>query len=233
MKTPLLITTALLLLTTTLRAQHSHINAGIVDANGNGEPDTGEALAFVNGGDFSADSGFVLGLTWKTSGTYAGTFSGNITFTALAATADLGGPEAGHAALGAHIVMQLVAVSGPSGSTLSFWDSGDTSPTVSLGAGEATSPLLRWDLSENDGLPGEDPFGHIHGRQFSVDQAGTYTVTFQLFDTSTNGPDGGPLHLPSDTLQMTFVAVPEPAISILVAIGAGGAMLVARLRRRA
>ncbi|HEY8901692.1 MAG TPA: PEP-CTERM sorting domain-containing protein [Chthoniobacterales bacterium] len=232
MKSLLLIVPILVTLAGPLCAQHSHLNAGIIDANHNGIADAGERLAFVNGATFNTASGYALSLTWKTTGDYAGTFSGNLTFTALAATPDRGGPEADHAALGSHIVVQLVSVSGPTGGTFSFWEDNAVSPTISLGVGAASSPTMRWDLSENNALPGDDPFGHVHGRQFSVDQAGTYTATFQLFDTSTNGPGGGPLHAASDTFQMSFVAVPEPGVLALFAIGAVGAILGGRLRRR-
>jgi hypothetical protein len=214
-----------------LRAQsHDHITAGIFDSDHDGVAEAGEPLAFVNGANYNSASGFVLSLTAKISGRYAGTFSGNITFTALGIDPLVGGPEPGHAAPGTHIVIQLVKVTGPGGATFSFWDATGSLPAVSLGVDEAGTDALRWDLSENDGAPGDDPFGHIHGRQFSVDQAGTYVATFRLFDTSTNGPGGGPIHPASELFQMKFVAVPEPATIALLALA--GFSAVFRTRRR-
>jgi hypothetical protein len=69
-------------------AQHIHINAGALDTNHSGIPDIGEPLYFENGSALAA----AFELTVKTAGTYAGYFSGNITFTALPATEELGGP---------------------------------------------------------------------------------------------------------------------------------------------
>jgi hypothetical protein len=60
--------------------------------------------------------------------------------------------------------------------------------------------------SENIGEPGADPYGHIHGRQFTTSKMGTYTVGFRIIDISTNGAGGGPIHLPSDVLLMRFQA---------------------------
>lgn len=231
--TSLLVLATAILLPATLRAQsHGHLNAGVADANQNGVPDAGEKLAFVNADEYDVASGFVLELTQKISGRFAGTFSGNLTFTGLAATPDLGGPEPGHAALGTHIVVQLVSVSGPAGATFSFWEAAGDSPFVSLAVGGTGTATQRWDLSENDGLAGEDPYGHVHGRQFSVDQPGTYVVTFQLFDTSTNGAGGDSLHAPSDLFQMKFVAVPEPGTIALVLLGVAGLGAAGRRSRR-
>ena len=52
-------------------------------------------------------------------------------------------------------------------------------------------------VSESDGSPGSDPYGHLHGRVYSVTKPGLYTATWQYVDTSTNGPGGGPVDLPS------------------------------------
>jgi len=64
-------------------------------------------------------------------------------------------------------------------------------------------------VSESDGSPGSDPYGHIHGRVYSFSKPGYYRATWQFVDTSTNGPDGGPVDLPSAHYdqhleQMTF-----------------------------
>ncbi len=75
----------------------------------------------------------------------------------------------------------------------------------------------------------EDPYGHIHGRGFTVDQPGTYHVGFTLYDLGVVGPLGEPLQAPSVTYDFTFVAVPEPHGALLMAIGA--AALGLRRRR--
>lgn len=42
-------------------------------------------------------------------------------------------------------------------------------------------------------VAGEDPYGHVHGRVFTLDRPGLYTVGFRIHDTSANGVGGGPL----------------------------------------
>src|SRR6185369_5409348 len=61
-------------------------------------------------------------------------------------------------------------------------------------------------ISENNGQPGTDPYGHIHGRQFTTSLPGIYIVGFRLIDLSTNGSGGGPIHSPSDVLPVRFQA---------------------------
>ena len=51
---------------------------------------------------------------------------------------------------------------------------------------------------------GGDPFGHIHGRRFSVTKSGLYRVGFRVLDVSTNGPAGGPIHTASETTARLF-----------------------------
>jgi PEP-CTERM motif len=76
----------------------------------------------------------------------------------------------------------------------------------------------------------EDAYGHIHNRGWTVDQPGDYFVGFRLYDLSTNGPGGGPLHVPSQTFTMHFTAVPEPGSVAL--IGAGFVAIAMRRARR-
>ena len=71
-------------------------------------------------------------------------------------------------------------------------------------------------MSENDGSPETDPYGHIHGRRFTATRAGTYKIAFRAFDTSTNGSNAGPIHSPSAWLTVTFQA------GVLVSIEPGG-----------
>ena len=50
------------------------------------------------------------------------------------------------------------------------------------------------------------PFGHIHGRRFTANKPGLYTVGFQFIDTGHAGTDGGPIHTPSKTNYFFFQA---------------------------
>ncbi len=185
----------------TSAAVHQHINAG---AHGS-EP--GAPLYFVNGAAFAAESGFVVPLDLSTNGPQDGLYRGSVTFTALASTLDFGGPAFDHAAPGAHLELVVESVVGPPGGAFGFWE----------GAGEEEGSVLtfevpaaaadstnRFSLSENSGQPGEDPYGHVHGRVFSVTRPGLYTVGLRIVDTSTNGPEGGPLHPPSERFLMNF-----------------------------
>jgi hypothetical protein len=61
-------------------------------------------------------------------------------------------------------------------------------------------------VSESDGSPGSDPYGHIHGRVYSVTRPGYYRATWQFVDSSTNGAGGGPVDLPSSAFSTQFQA---------------------------
>ncbi len=179
-------------------ADHGHLNVGAVGTS------QGDPLDFDNGADFATNSAYVFTLVYTNGGTYSGYYQGNITLTALAATLAHAGPVPGAPALGSRIFAQIVSVTGPSGGSFAFWDAGATVPTISIPSGTTSSNLYR--LSENDGSPGTDPYGHIHGRRFTATKPGVYTVTFQAFDLSTNGIGGGPIQSPSALLQVYFQA---------------------------
>ena len=102
--------------------------------------------------------------------------------------------------------MKLLGVEGPAGASFGFWET--------AGQGEDGEGVdgtnLTWSVpvpyhngtnliyvSESDGSPGSDPYGHLHGRVYSVTKPGFYKATWQFVDTSTNGPGGGPVDLPS------------------------------------
>lgn len=187
-------------------AQHRHINAGAV------APQAGSKLSVANRASFDADSGFLVHLAPTNHPVYGPIFLGgsDVTFTSLPSTADYGGPDPKAAQPGAHLVMVLESLSGPTGGALSFWDSFDgffvaTEITFSVPVG-TTGGTGSFALSENDGSAGLDPYGHIHGRRFSVDRPGLYTAGFVVVDTSANGPGGGPLHPPSDPVSFNFQA---------------------------
>jgi hypothetical protein len=177
---------------------HGHLNVGAVSQ------DVGSKLIFANAVNFATNSGYVKTLTYTNGSTYAGYFQGNTTLTALPATPANAGPDPQAPALGSFIQAQIVSVQGPAGGEFSFWDVGATSPTITLKSGETGTNM--YVLSESDGSPGSDPYGHIHGRRFTLTKPGIYVVGLRAFDTSTNGPDGGPIHLPSDILYTYFEA---------------------------
>jgi len=60
--------------------------------------------------------------------------------------------------------------------------------------------------TESDGSPGSDPYGHIHGRIYSFTKPGLYKATWQFVDSSTNGPGGGPVDLPSTPFYLYYQA---------------------------
>ncbi len=179
-------------------AQHGHLEAGAAS------PSEGSELVFANGNHFAPESGFIQPLVWTADGPYAGYFHGNITMTVRAATAQRGGPEPNHPALGAELSIELLSVEGPPDGVFSFWESGAPAPSFSVPSGHSSEH--RWLLSENEGLEGTDPYGHIHSRRFTASSSGIYTVTFRLHDESSNGADGGSIHESSETIDIRFIA---------------------------
>jgi hypothetical protein len=186
------------LTTSALAQDHGHLNVGAVSTNQDAQ------LIFDNGPDFATDANYVKTLDYATTGTYAGYHQGNITLTALAATPAHLGPVPNAPALGSWIHAQIVAVDGPPGGAFAFWNTGATSPTISLATGSTGTNMFV--LSENNGVAGTDPFGHIHGRRLTATKPGIYAVSFRAFDLSANGTGGGPIHAPSGTLKVYFQA---------------------------
>ena len=132
-----------------------------------------------------------------------------LSFTSLAGTIPNGGPIPGHAGFGSRLAVQVVSVAGPPGGSFAFWegdgesDLGAITFRVPTGTTNGTNYLI---ISENNGERGADPYGHIHGREFTASAPGTYTVGFRVIDVSTNGAGGGPIHVPSDVLPVKFQA---------------------------
>lgn len=188
--------------TADLHAQHLHVNAGALGTT-NRAP-----LYFVNGDSSDANSGFVFTSVLRTSGPAAGYYDSAVTFTAVFGDGSDGPP----AAYGAQLALMIKGVSGPQGGAFAFWESfqGDCeqsgeSITFSLPAG-ATNGTNRFLLSQNSGLPGEDPYGHCHGRRLTMTKPGLYAVDVQIVDVSRNGPGGGPIHTPSPVYRFYFQA---------------------------
>jgi len=185
---------------------HDHLAAGATTNS------PGATLVFQNAGDFGGDTGFVFNLTaGTTNDAYLGYYyTGDVVFEALAATPDFGGPEPGAAAPGTFVQIKLLSIEGPSGATFGFWETDQdgldsTNLTWSLPVPFHNGTNLIH-VSESDGSPGSDPYGHLHGRIYSFDKPGLYKVTWQFVDTSTNGPNGGPVDLPSSPFYLYYQA---------------------------
>jgi len=178
-----------------LNAQHLHFVAG-VDL-----PIQGAKLLAVNSNDFVLASGYVRTMTLATTGVRAGLWAVSHPFIVAAASPP---PEEGAPAFGSWIHMSMVSASGPAGGEIAFWEVNAASPTIRLRVGETSSEL--WRISENDGSPGSDPYGHIHNRNFTATLPGLYVIAFRFVDRSTNGIGGGPIHAPSDLIYVAFQA---------------------------
>lgn len=183
---------------------HEHLAAGAALP----EPDA--ALLFVNAGNFAAESGYVVTLKPTPGTSSAHAFQGELTFVCLAATPDLGGPVPFHPALGSRVEAVVESAEGPDGGEFGFWESTEgtglpPSLTFAIPVG-TTNGVHRLPVSENDGSPGADPYGHVHGRVFSATLPGLYRIGLRFVDTSTNGRNGGPLHTPSPRFHLYFQA---------------------------
>jgi hypothetical protein len=102
-------------------------------------------------------------------------------------------------AVGADPRIEIVSVSGPVGGSFAFWEVGATSPTWSLPTGwsgtGAAFPVV---------LNGDD---HAHGRAFTMDKPGTYTVVFRAVDAADE-------FAVSANKTITVVAQQPPKLSI-------------------
>ena len=183
----------------------THIYAGALGTNQN------DKLYFSNGVLMDATStNFALPQVLRTNGFNAGCYRGDaLTFSASAGASVNGGPISDHAAFGSRLAIQLTSVQGPPGGTFAFWegdgesDLGNITFSVAVGTTNGTNFFV---ISENNGAPGADPYGHIHGREFTTSAPGIYLVGFRVIDISTNGLGGGPIQSPSDELLLRFQA---------------------------
>lgn len=217
-------------LTLPLRA-HDHLAAGVVDTNGNLKGDPGEKLKL-----FGVPTPTLPGvpvLTFQLQGRtgaqlYAGYHvldenSPNGFSFISKSLQDSEGP-----APNANVQMQIASVTGPEGGNFGFWEAeGDdarvlffSTPSNVFAANQPTGDFL-FPVSEHiSGDP--DPVGHIHYRAWTVDQPGTYDVTFRLVDVA--GQNAA-----SFDYIFRFVAVPEPGAMLL--LGSGALLLAGRRRR--
>jgi len=187
----------------------------------------GATLVFENAGDYSSASGYcfptVSGSYWDYnlslfgnsdaySYPYAGYYYNCVqVFNALPATADNpGGPADGAAALGTVIQLKLLSVQGPAGARFAFWETKSdgtygTNLTWSVPVpSSGDTNLIR--LTQAANTPTNDPYGYIPNRVFGFTKPGLYKLTWQLVDTSTNGPGGTALDLPSAPFTLYYQA---------------------------
>lgn len=205
-------------------AQNGHLNAGATSHTQNSQ------LLWANGVIFTAESGYVQGMSLATSGRYAGLYNSGPTLTALSSSE-------GGSALGSFLAAEIVSLTGPAGGVFSFWEGidqgGGISPTFSISSGTlgGSYRFALSDASLSAGFPEQDAFGHLHGRRFTVNQEGQYTLGIRVLDTSVNGAGGGPIHTPSEVLYMNFATVPEPSVFALAGVGALAWRLVRRRKK--
>jgi hypothetical protein len=167
----------------------------------------GAQLYFDNAGIFDLASGYVKTLLLNTNpaSRFFGRYDGNITVTPRATNTLRGadyGPNA--AAPGSVIYFQITNVAGPAGGAFEFWETNGALPALSVPVGSGATNLVK--VSQSSGAPGEDPWGHIHGRRFTATLPGIYRVAFRAFDLSTNGPAAGPNHTASAPITIAFQA---------------------------
>jgi len=105
---------------------------------------------------------------------------------------------------GADPQIEILSVSGPAGGSFAFWEVGAAAPTWRLlsgwtGTGAAFPVVVGGDR-------------HAHGRAFTMDRPGTYTVTFRAVDAAQR-------YAASAGKTITFVALPPPQLTVSVAGG--------------
>ncbi len=105
---------------------------------------------------------------------------------------------------GALVRIDLVAVSGPAGGAFSFWEIGASTPTWQRSSGWNAAPSDQPFLFASEDSTG---YGHIHGRAFSFNRAGTYDITFRAVDTTG-------AYQSSDPIIVRFTAIDPPQLSI-------------------
>jgi len=95
--------------------------------------------------------------------------------------------------------IEIVSVTGPAGGSFAFWEVGATAPTWRQAAGWAGDgevfPVI---------LGGDT---HVHGRAFTMDRPGTYTVTLRAVDAARR-------FAASADKTITFLALQPPRLSI-------------------
>jgi len=120
-------------------------------------------------------------------------------------------------AVGSNPRIELLSIAGPGGGSFAFWEVGATGPSLEKQAG--------WTNTFGDTfsfiviLNGDD---HAHGRAFTMDKPGEYTVVLRAVD------EAG-LFTPSKNKTITFVAQLPPPLSLLIASGNATVTFTSRL----
>lgn len=189
-------------LLTSARAQdHGHLYISAYSQQ------AGAQLYFDNGNIFQSSSGYVktLLLNSNPASRFLGRYDGNITVTPRSTNVLQGADYGANAAApGSVIYFQIQHVAGPPGGVFEFWETTGTSPFLTVPVGGSATNLIK--VTQANGEPGGNPWGHIHGRRFTTTVPGIYHVTFGAYDVSTNGPAAGPNHTPSAPITIAFQA---------------------------
>ncbi|HMP82896.1 MAG TPA: hypothetical protein PKA41_09375, partial [Verrucomicrobiota bacterium] len=125
----------------------------------------GDTLRFDDSDQISASHGFVSTLHFTNSGRFAGYFQGNLTTDVFSTSESHSAYSPDAPVPGSWIHLELASVEGPEGGSFGFWEVNAVAPTYSLVSGETGTNA--WRIGENDGAPGSDPYGHIHGRRYT------------------------------------------------------------------
>jgi hypothetical protein len=181
---PLVVATLILMLSFAVARAHDHIEVG--------KDPSDEARLFLDGPDYQLALYVPRGEPF--SG-YLPQFPGGWHACELTFTTDLGDADPW---------IEIVSVQGPAGGNFAFWEVGATSPTWMLptgwtGTGAGFPVILNGD-------------NHAHGRAFTMDKPGTYTVTFRAVDVANE-------FTASANKTITFVAQQPPKLSIGMAVG--------------
>jgi hypothetical protein len=150
-------------------------------------PDTTDTTYLPSGETFSAqDAPHFPG----------GCFVGLLTFTTEIGTAIL---KALDITSGYNPQVELISVDGPEGALFSFWERYSIAPTWSRMTGwrQTTTDRPSFSVALNAD-------GHIHGRTFTTDRPGDYTVIFRINNILFSSAD----------YRITFKAVSPPPLSI-------------------
>ncbi len=187
---PLVVATLIVMLSVAVARAHDHIEVG--------KDPSDENRLFLDGPDYQLALYVPRGEPF--SG-YLPQFPGGWHACELTFTTETNALEP---ALGADPRIEIVSVSGPADGNFAFWEVGATSPTWLRAAGwtgtGAGFPVIR------------NGDTHIHGRAFTMDKPGTYTVTFRAVDMANE-------FTASAHKIITFVAQQPPKLSIGLAGG--------------
>ena len=166
---------------------------------------SGGTLVFENVADYVASNLFCFGTSPGTAldSSAGGYYTAAQIFSALPAT----DPNA--AAPGTVIQVKLLSVEGPAGASVGFWeaDAGGYGANVTWNVpvpSVGNTNLIR--VTEAPSSATNDPYGNLQNRVLTFSKPGLYKITWQLVDTSTNGPGGTPVSLPSEPFAVYYQA---------------------------